>query len=88
MIKFFNILVLLSLFLASCKEESSYDKFQEVTSPKVMAWVRYEKLLLVVVLPMKFPLIEKLIVFPSSGWLLCPGAVSVSVAVRFIWSFL
>ena len=29
MIKFFNILVLLSLFLASCKEESSYDKFQE-----------------------------------------------------------
>jgi len=45
MIKFFNILVLLSLLLASCKEESSYDKFQEVTSPKVMAWVRYEKLL-------------------------------------------
>lgn len=45
MTKFFNILLLATVLLSSCKKENPYDKYQEVTSAKAEPWIRYEVLL-------------------------------------------
>ena len=45
MIKYFNILLLLLVFVSSCKNDGKYSEFESVEAASVRPWVRFDRLL-------------------------------------------